>query len=157
MVIQGHKCLIVLLTIVKEYVFVSASASQQISLLALSVCLISRLLGFRRRDTALRHCARVCEADYLAIMRLHEEFLWQCGIIQLMNPDIADLVTTGEMITIRTNSNAPDRVDHVEQVYAALLRSHNRLPVFAPVERTSLEVIENRTGLRISLVDLRLS
>ena len=61
------------------------------------------------------------------------------------------------MITIRTYSNAPDRVDHVEQVYATLLRSHNRLPVFAPVEGTSLEVIENRTGLRISLVDLRLS
>ena len=107
MVIQGHKCLIVLLTVVEEHIFVSASASQQISLLALSVSLIS-WWGFRRRGTALRHCARVSETDNLAIMRLHEELLGQCWIVQLMDPDIADFVTAGEMITIRTDSNTPN-------------------------------------------------
>ena len=107
MVIQGHKCLIVLLTVVEEHVFVPASASQQISILALPVRLIG-WLGFRGRDTALRHRARVGEADDLAIMRLHEEFLGQRRIVQLMDPDIADLVAAGQMITIWADSNAPD-------------------------------------------------
>lgn len=156
MVIQGHKCLIVLLTVVEEHVLVPASASQQISLPALPIGLIS-WLGFRGRGTALRHRARVGEADDLAIMRLHEEFLGQRGIVQLMDPDIADLVTAGQMITIRADSNTPDRVDHVEQVYATLLCGHDWLPIFTPVERTGLEVIENRTSLCVSLVELRLS
>ena len=90
-------------------------------------------------------------------MRLHEEFLGQRGIVQLMDPDITNLVTAGQMITIWADSNAPDRVDHVEQVYAALLRGHDWLPIFAPVKRTGLEVIVNRADLRVSLVELRLS
>ena len=155
MVVQGHKSLIVLLTVVEEHIFVPASASQQISLLTLCVCLIS-WWAFRRWNTALWHRTRVSEADYLAIMRFHEELLGQYRIVQLVNPNITDLVTAGEMITIWADSNAPDRVDHVEQVYAALLCSHNRLSVFAPIERTSLEVIIH-ANLRFRLVDLGLS
>ena len=156
MVIQGHKSLIVLLTVVEEHVLVPASASQQISLPALSIGLIS-WLGFRGRDNPLRYRAREGKADDLAIMRLHEEFLGQRGIVQLMDPDITNLVTAGQMITIWADSNAPDRVDHVKQVNAALLCGHNWLPIFAPVKRTSLEVIVDRADLRVSLVELRLS
>ena len=152
MVVQGHKSLIVLLTVVEEHIFVPASASQQISLLTLCVCLIS-WWAFRRWNTALWHRTRVSEADYLAIMRFHEELLGQYRIVQLVNPNITDLVTAGEMITIWADSNAPDRVDHVEQVYAALLRSHNRLSVFAPVKRTSLKVIIH-ANLCFRLIDL---
>ena len=89
-------------------------------------------------------------------MRLHEEFLRQCLVVKLMNPDVADFIATGEMITIRTDSNAPDRVNHVKQVHPALLSDCNWLPILASVKWTSLEVIK-WGDLRVRLFNLRLS
>ena len=71
-----------------------------------------------------------------------------------MNPDIADFIATGKMITVWADADAPDRVNDVVQVDGALLSCNYRLAIFTPIQSTSFEVII-RSGLLLSFVQLR--
>ena len=88
-------------------------------------------------------------------MRLQKLLLGEHGVVELVDPDVAHFIATGQVIAVRADSYATDRVDHIEEIDAALLRGNDRLSVLATVQRSRLEMVV-RGGHR-RLVDLALS
>ena len=145
MVVEVHEDFVSVLAVVQQDLLVSASASEDKSLLQLGQPVpvgVLRSSSQFLRSGAVGHGARVGQADDLAVVRLHESLLHELLRLERVDANVSNLVTAGKLRAIWADPDAPNRVDHVVQIDTTLILQVQQLPILTPIKRTGFEMVK---------------